>query len=85
LSTPFLLQFSQALIGALISRELLEVPRGKEMRTVRYLAQFLHEKGKGQSLLSTVERALIGCEDVEEFYADQETLKGIVETLKYGA
>ena len=85
MSTPFLLQFSQALVAALISKDLLEVTSGKEGRTVQFLAQFLHENGKGNSLLSTVEKALICCDDVDEYYGDQEMLKGIVETLKYGA
>ena len=85
MSTPFLLQFSQALVVALISLDLLEVQRGKVGRVVQFLATFLHENGKGNSLLSTVEKALIRCDDVEEYYGDQETLKGVVETLKYGA
>ena len=72
-------------MAVLISRDLLDVSQGKELRTAKYLAKYLHEKSKGSSLLSTVEKALISCEDVEEFYADQETLKGIIETLKYGA
>ena len=85
MSTPFLLQFSHALVTALIAMDLLEINAGKEARTVQFLANFLHENGKGNSLLSTVEKALIRCDDVEEYYGDQETLKGIVETLKYGA
>ena len=84
MSTPFLSQFSFALVSALLAKELLEVVSGREKHVVRYLATYLHEQGKGNSLLSTVEKAFIRCEDVEEFYADQETLKGIVETLKYG-
>ena len=65
--------------------DLLEIQKGKVGRTAQYLATYLHENGKGNSLLSTVEKALIGCDDVEEYYGDQETLKGVVETLKYGA
>ena len=85
MSTPFLYQFSLALISDLVGRDLLEVSPGKEQRTVQFLADFLHERGKGGSLLSTVEKALLLCDDVEEFYADQETLKGVVEALKYGS
>ena len=65
--------------------DLLEVPAAKRGRVVQFLATYLHENGKGNSLLSTVEKALIRCDDVEEYYGDQETLKGVVETLKYGA
>lgn len=83
-STPFLTQFSFALVSTLLAKELLEVVSGREKHVVRYLAAYLHEKGKGNSLLSTVEKALLQCDDVDEFYADQETMKGIVETLKYG-
>jgi len=83
-STPFLSQFSFALVSALLAKELLELTAGREKHVVRYLATYLNEKGKGNSLLSTVEKALLSCEDVEEFYSDQETLKGIIETLKYG-
>lgn len=85
MSTSFLNQFSHALVARLVAGELLEVAGGRERQTARFLAKFLHENGKGNSLLSTVEKALIRCEDVEEFYADQETLKRVVETLKYGA
>ena len=84
MSTPFLSQFSFALVSTLLAKELLEVVSGREKYVVRYLATYLHEQGKGNSLLSTVEKAFIRCEDVEEYYADQDTLKGIVETLKYG-
>ena len=84
MSTPFLSQFSFALVSALLAKELLEVLPGREKSVVRHLATFLHEQGKGNSLLSTVEKAFLQCDDVEEFYADQDTLKAIVETLKYG-
>ena len=85
MSTTFLNDFSLALVARLCAGDLLEITRGKERETAKYVAQFLHENGKGNSLLSTVEKALLKCPLVEEFYADQETLKGIVETLKYGA
>ena len=85
MSTPFLSDFSLALVASLVGRDLLEVTKGNERRVVAYLATFLHEKGKGNSLLSTIEKALLTCDEVEEFYADQETLKELVETLKYGA
>jgi len=84
-SSTFLNDFSLALVARLLAGDLLEVTRGREKHTARFVAEFLHKHGKGSSLLSTVEKALLQCTDVEEFYADQETLKGIVETLKYGA
>lgn len=84
MSTPFLNQFSQALIAILLNRDLLEVVDGGAGRVATYLAGELASCGSGNSLLSSVERSLIKCEDVVEFYADLETMKEIVQTLKYG-
>lgn len=84
MSTPFLSNFSLALVTRLLASKDLEVPKGHEQRVIDFLAAYLHEHGKGSSLLSAVEKAFIVCDSVEEFYADQETLKAIVETLKYG-
>ena len=85
MSTTFLTDFPIALVARLLASDLLEVSQGRELQTAQFLARFLRDNGKGSSLLSTVEKALLKCNDVEEFYADQETLKGIIETLKYGA
>jgi hypothetical protein len=84
MSTPFLTQFSGSLVADLMAQDLLDVKTGHHAEVVSYLAAYLHKNRAGRSLLSTVEAGLITCGDVEEFYADQQTLKGIVETLKYG-
>ena len=84
MSSTFLNQFAEAWVSRLLVADLLELRKGREIATARHLADYLHQNGKGRSLLSTVEQALLKCDDVIEFYADQDTLKDIVETLKYG-
>ena len=84
MSTPFLLGFAAALVEALLEQELLEVHEGREREVVRYVAEWLGTKARGGSLVSSTARALVECPDVDEIYADNDQLKALMETLRYG-
>jgi hypothetical protein len=81
MSTPFLTAYATALVLALLERELLEVAEGRAEAVVRFLAEDLHVRGRGGSLISSTSRALLACPDVLELYADDEELKALVESL----
>ncbi len=82
MSTSFLMGFSEALIDRLLAEGLLEVAPGGRDRVVIYVANYLGTVARGGSLLSSVEAALLGCDAVEELYADLDQLKDLVEDLK---
>jgi len=82
--TPFLYAFSTQLVDLLLEREQLVILPGSQSRVAAFLANYLKKHGGGRSLLSTVEQAFFQCGEVEELYADVDTLKGLVEVLKYG-
>lgn len=83
MSTPFLTGFANALVVTLLERDLLEVQAEQGGRVVRYLADHLGTHARGGSLLSNVEAALLSCPEVEELYADIDSLKVVVEDLDH--
>ncbi len=82
MSTPFLTQFSEALVHRMVQVEQLELQPGSTAAVVRFLAAALFAARQGSSLISTVERALIACPQVVELYADIEGIKAIVDDLR---
>ncbi|MEN0064771.1 MAG: hypothetical protein AAGA48_21680 [Myxococcota bacterium] len=81
MSSTFLLGFSQAVVDQLRARTWVELREGSADRVVSYIAQRLSESREGSSLISTLERALLACPDVEELYADLDSLKDLVDEL----
>lgn len=80
MTTDFLMGFSRSLVAQLVAEEQLEVSTHVDSVVV-YLASRLGSLGEGKSLLSSVERALLDCPDVDEIYFDLDGLKEIVEGL----
>ena len=66
----------------MLDAELLEVEAGAEARVVLFVANWLGSVARGGSLLSNVEKALLACPEVTEWYGDLDTLKGLVEDLR---
>jgi hypothetical protein len=58
----------------------LPVPGG-ETRAMLYVANALAAAGEGRQLLSSLEKALLECPEVNELFADRDTLKVVVEGL----
>lgn len=84
MSTPFLLQFSQLLIDRLVADDLIELgPAGKHAVVVHVAAHLA--SAQTASLISTVGAALLSSPDVDELYADDDTIKEIVGDLGPGA
>ena len=80
--SDFLRGFSRALIEQLERDGKVELAEGASVRVVHYLAHHLASLGEGRSLLSSVEQALLACDDVVELYFDLEELKAVVEDLR---
>jgi hypothetical protein len=83
MSTPFLVGFAQGVVTTLLAEKLIDIARDGEVRTVMFVANYLGTTGQGTSLLSSLEKALLLCPEVDELYADLDTLKVIVEGLKH--
>ena len=81
MSTPFLLTYASALVSSLLEKGLIELRAGHEPRVVEFLAEYLHVRARGGSLISSTGRALEICPDVEELYADDAELKEVVDSL----
>jgi hypothetical protein len=84
-STPFLYGYASALVARLIDLGRMDIAPGRAEAVVLYLADYLHERGRGGSLISQTGIALLACDDVDELYADDDELKDLVETLVYGS
>jgi hypothetical protein len=83
MSTPFLLQFASSLVPALCEHGDVELfPGATQNAVVAFMADRLGGARDGSSLVSTVVAALVACPEVEELYADNETLIARIEDLK---
>lgn len=85
MSTPFLTNFSAAVVRQLVQRGLLEVAPGREEAVVAHLAAELFAAREGSQLIHTTARALLSAPDVEELYADDAELIELVQDLGPGA
>ena len=85
MSSPFLLQFSSALVSSLTAEHWLDVESGTDEQVVVYLANYLGRLPHGHSLVSATLAALLACEAVTEVYCTNEQLKHTMETLRYPA
>ena len=82
MSTRFLLGFSNALVHELVAHGHIELTGAdRQPAVVEFVAAYLHEHGKGFSLISTTSKALIACPDVVELYADDDAIKDLVDDL----
>ncbi|MEQ1505330.1 MAG: hypothetical protein ABMB14_24070 [Myxococcota bacterium] len=79
--TPFLAGFAEAVVRRLVAEGSLEVSAGGEDQVVWFVANWLGTNGPGNSLLSTLEAALLACPEVDELYADLDRLKAVVDDL----
>ena len=82
MSTPFLMGFATSLVHRLHAEGLLDIADGHHERVAVYVANYLGTVARGGSLLSSVEAALLACDEVEEIYADLDALKAVVEDLQ---
>lgn len=81
MATPFLVGFSQRVIVRLLDERLVDLVPGGETRAMLYVANALAAAGEGRQLLSSLEKALLECPEVNELFADRDALKVIVEGL----
>lgn len=82
LSTPFLRGFSRAVLAELIAQGQIETMPGHEEAVALFVAEYLGAVPSGGSLITSLARALILCPHVEELYADDQTLKQVVQELQ---
>ena len=82
MSTPFLVGFTREIVARLLAEGLLDVTWGGEERVIRFVAGELAAVPPGGSLITSLARSLIRCPDVQELYADDERLKGLVQDLE---
>jgi len=82
MSSSFLIGFAQAVVDQLRMRGWAELCEGRAADVVAFVARRLGEAREGSSLISSLERALLACPDVEELYADLDQLKDLVDDLR---
>jgi len=80
MTSLFLRQFAESVLNQLIIQNLIELESGSEPQVVERLAVAL-ARAKDQSLISVMAKALIDAEGVQELYADDQQLKGLVTDL----
>ncbi|MFK7928793.1 MAG: hypothetical protein AB8H79_11440 [Myxococcota bacterium] len=79
MASRFLLGYAHALVYALVQQELVDLVPDREEQAVAFLADYLERNRKGGSLISLSAAGLLDCPDVEELYADNDTLKDVVD------
>ena len=84
MSHPFLERFVTRVIDALLREEALEIQAGTRDAVVRDVATRLGTLGEGYSLISSLSKALLSCDAVEELYVDDQELKRIVGEMGSG-
>ena len=77
--SDFLLGFSVRVVNELIQEGLLEVSPGGERAVVQFVADHLAASKPGQSLVSRLVQGLVACPQVEELYADDDAIKGLIQ------
>ena len=77
--SDFLLGFSVRVVHELLQRGLLEVAPDGERAVVQFVADHLAASKPGQSLVSRLVDGLVRCPQVEEFFADDEALKALIQ------
>jgi len=81
LATPFLLQFTEVVLGRLVASGELEVESGKDTDVVRFVADRLGSARQGDSLVSSMVAAVLASPDVVELYADNDRIKQLITDL----
>lgn len=81
MSSTFLHGFAQAVVTKLVADNLLECVAQEQPSVVVFVATELARPGKGRSLISSLERALLACPSVDELYADFDAIKRAVDAL----
>ena len=82
MSTPFLFAFAEALVDKLVHDELLVIADGSRDRVVLYLGNHLGTVGRGGTLISQIDAALMACAEVDDIFYDADVLKRVVEDLR---
>ena len=81
---PFLVRVVEQVLARLVEHGQIEIEAGSEARVVHEVADALGGLSHGHSLISSLSRALLSCEAVEELYADDEELKTLIGVLGVG-
>lgn len=74
-----LLAFGAAVVRHLLDRELLEIEPDSEVEVARFVATHLGQLRGPSSLISSVSAGLLACPEVLELYADDQTLKLLID------
>jgi hypothetical protein len=82
MSTPFLIDFAHSLIPRLIEEGHIAVAPADVETVETYVSNYLATVARGGSLLSSVDKALLACAEVEEVFCDLRALKRVVEDLQ---
>lgn len=81
MSTPFLIGFTSTVVTHLLAAGLVEIAPDREDHVVAFVADHLAGLRTGHSLISSLVAGLLACPDVEELYADDESLKELITEL----
>lgn len=83
--SDFLTGFAARLLAALLEAELIEIEPGSEAAVVAFVAGELAGAGQGAQAIASTARALVRCPQVVELFADDETLKDVIDAMAPGA
>ncbi|MCB9677488.1 MAG: hypothetical protein H6737_20435 [Alphaproteobacteria bacterium] len=84
MSSPFLISFVEAVVTQLVENEQIEIRPGETGSVVGNVAARLGAASEGESLVSTLVKALLACDAVEELYVDDMELKDLITSLPVG-
>jgi hypothetical protein len=80
-TTPFLLQFSDRLVHALVARETLALAPGRaQQEVVEALATAL-AAAENKGLVRVIATTLLGCDAVDDLFADDAEIAETIESL----
>ena len=75
MSHPFLERFVTQVIDELLRDGTLELVEGRRAHVIRDVSSNLGTLGEGHSLISSLSKSLLACEDVLELYLSDQELK----------
>ena len=85
MASPFLLRFTEVVVGRLVADGQIELEPGGDPQVALFVAERLGAARQGDSLVSTFVAALIAAPDVIELYADNDTIQQLITDLPVGS
>lgn len=85
MASPFLVRFTEVVLGRLVTDGQLEIASGRHDAVVVFVAARLGAARQGDSLVSTFVAAVLASPDVDELFADNDTIKQLITDLPLDA